>query len=113
MHLKDSDRIITPPEEPTAAPAGQIRGSGNREINAADLFPERMTPVFTDPEPKSGKVTLRPKPAARAEEAASGITLLKPRWWEAFENYLHINRDNIQGKCPECKSTSQQTSEAA
>src|SRR5438874_4967064 len=116
MHIKGSDRIITPPEEPTAAPAssaGPARESTDREINAAELFPERITPVFTDPEPKSGKVTLRPKSVARAEEAASGVTLLKPRWWEAFENYLQMNRSEIQARCPECSPTSEQTSKVA
>ena len=115
MHIKGSDHIITPPDTSAGAAnsASQAGGSSDREINAAELFPERMTPVFTDPEPKAGKVTLRPRSVARAEEAASGVTLLKPRWWEAFENYLQIHRDEIQAKCPECSSGSQQTSRVA
>jgi hypothetical protein len=107
MHLKGSDRIITLPGEPestqgtSAAPAGE---SEDRELNAASLFPARMTPVFSDPSPGSGKVTLRPKSVARAEEAASGVSQLKPHWWESFENYLRLNKEDIQAKCPECPS---------
>jgi hypothetical protein len=108
MHMKGSDRIFTPPEEPTSAEASSIsqgsHGSGNRQLNAAELFSERMTDVFTDPTPGAGKVTLRPKSVARAEEAPSGVTLLKPRWWEAFENYLRINKNDIQAKCSQCTS---------
>jgi sporulation protein YlmC with PRC-barrel domain len=117
MHIKGSDRIITPPEEPAPAQAGSAgegsSGSGNREVNAAELFPERMTKVFTDPEPSISKVTLRPKSVARAEEAASGVTLLKPRWWEAFENYLRINKPDIQANCPQCPSAAEGKREVA
>jgi sporulation protein YlmC with PRC-barrel domain len=107
MHLKGSDRIITLPEETPSTQgnsAGPTSQPEDRELNAADLFPERMTPVFSDPAPGSGKVTLRPKSAARAEEAASGVSLLKPHWWESFENYLRLNKDDIQAKCPQCPS---------
>jgi sporulation protein YlmC with PRC-barrel domain len=107
MHMKGSDRIITPPEEPAPAQAssagGASRGSGSL-VDAAKLFPERITDVFSDPAPGAGKVTLRPKSVARAEEAAPGVTLLKPRWWEAFENYLRLNKDDIQAKCSQCSS---------
>src|SRR5581483_5622881 len=74
------------------------------EIKAAQLFPERMADIFSDPAPDSSKVTLKPKSVARAEEAASGVTLLKPRWWESFENYLRENKSDIQGNCSQCNS---------
>ena len=107
MHRKDSpDRIITPPEEP--APAESVAAvedsSSGSAVDAARLFPQRMTDVFSDPTPGGGKVTLRPKSVARAEEAASGVALLKPRWWEAFENYLRVKKSDIQAKCPQCTS---------
>ncbi len=113
MHMKDSYRIITTPFHQAASheatPAqttttSQINESGERELNPASLFPERISSVFSDPAPNSGKVTLRPKSVARAEEAAAGVTLLKPKWWDAFENYLRINKDDIQAKCPQCES---------
>jgi sporulation protein YlmC with PRC-barrel domain len=108
MHIKGSDRIITPPEEPVSVQASSNeQGSSrpaNSEVNPAELFPERISEVFSDPAPKSGKVTLRPKSVARAEEGASGVTLLKPRWWESFENYLRINKSDIQAKCSQCSS---------
>ena len=107
MHIKGSDRIITPPEEPApvqASSTAQSQQPGDRQISAAQLFPERMTPVFSDPAPSGGKVTLRPKSVARAEEAASGATLLKPHWWEAFENYLRENKSDIQARCEQCES---------
>ena len=106
MHRKDSYRIITPPEEPISAQAtsgGDIKES-DHELNPANLFPERMTQVFSDSAPSSAKVTLRPKSVVRAEEAAAGVALLKPRWWDAFENYLRLNKDDIQAKCPQCES---------
>jgi hypothetical protein len=107
MHLKGSDRIITVPGEPVRSqsiPANQGSESNDRELDVARLFPERMAPVFSDTAPGSGKVTLRPKPAARAEEAASGVSMLKPHWWESFENYLRVNKDDIQAKCSQCSS---------
>jgi hypothetical protein len=107
MHMKDSYRIITPPEEPTpgqGTSTSQSNESGNRELDAARLFPERISSVFSDPAPGSGKVTLRPKSVVRTEEAAAGVALLKPRWWDAFENYLRLNKDDIQTKCPQCES---------
>jgi sporulation protein YlmC with PRC-barrel domain len=107
MHIKGSDRIITMPDQPAAPHANsrfESREVEENEPNVSDLFPDRMTPVFSDTSPGSGKVTLRPKAAIRAEDAASGVTLLKPRWWESFENYLKINKDEIQAKCPECPS---------
>lgn len=107
MHLKGSDRIITPPEEREPAQGrstARATAPGNRELSAAELFPKRMTNVFTGPEPGSGKVTLRPEPVVLAEQAAAGVNQLKPRWWEAFENYLRINKGDIQGKCPQCSS---------
>jgi hypothetical protein len=117
MHMKGSDRIITQPEEHTRARANAMdpgsSRSDDREIDAAELFPERISNVFSDTAPGSGKVTLRPKSVARAEEAASGVALLKPRWWEAFENYLRLNRSDIQSKCPQCESAVDDKSEAA
>lgn len=107
MHRKDSYRIITPPDVPVKKPAAasSLGESADREeLNVATLFPDRISDVFSDPAPNSGKVTLRPKSAARAEEAASGVALLKPHWWEAFENYLRVNKDDIQAKCPQCSS---------
>jgi hypothetical protein len=117
MHIKGSDRIITPPEEPVAdqasSPGEQSHQSSDLEINPAELFPERMTKLFSDPEPSGSKVTLRPRSVARAEEAASGVTLLKPRWWDAFENYLNRKRNDIQSHCPQCESTSEAERNAA
>jgi sporulation protein YlmC with PRC-barrel domain len=108
MHMKGSDRIITPPDDAVSAQASSAGRKSDRsddlEINPANLFPERLSPVFSDPEPSGSKVTLRPKSVARAEEAASGVTLLKPRWWDAFENYLHRKKGDIQSNCPQCSS---------
>jgi sporulation protein YlmC with PRC-barrel domain len=108
LHIKGSDRIITPPEEPASPQADssgpRARSSQDRQISAADLFPERITDVFSDPAPNPGKVTLRPKSAARAEDAASGTTLLKPRWWEPLEDHLRQNKQHIQAGCPHCTS---------
>jgi hypothetical protein len=108
MHIKGSDRIITPPEEPEASRESRISSDRDRPvdtgINAAELFPERISRIFSDPEPSGSKITLRPKPVLRAEEAASGVNLLKPRWWGEFENYLRENKSDVQAKCSECSS---------
>ena len=107
MHIKGSDRIITMPDQPAAPQENsrfESREVEENEPDVSNLFPNRIAPVFSDTAPGSGKVTLRPKAVARAEDAASGVTLLKPRWWESFENYLKINKDEIQAKCPECPS---------
>ena len=107
MHMKGSDRIVTPLEGPVfhkADSIGEKSDGTSPPLDVAKLFPERISEVFSDPAPGAGKVTLRPKTAARAEEAASGVTLLKPRWWEAFENYLRVKKSDIQAKCPQCAS---------
>jgi PRC-barrel domain len=101
MYRKDTYRIITPSEEPIPAQAtstSETNESANHKLNPAKLYPERLTPVFTDPAPSSSKVTLHPKSVARAEEAASGTTLSKPRWWDDFESYLRNNKEDIQAK---------------
>jgi hypothetical protein len=107
MHIKGSDRIITMPEPSSARQENsrfesRVTRDEENDLNPADLFPERLAPVFSDTAPGGGKLTLRPKAVARVEEAASGVTLLKPHWWESFENYLKLNKDDIQAKCPEC-----------
>ena len=99
MHIKGTDRTLVPPD---AAPPASVAGSGTREVNAADLFPRRISDVFSDPAPGAGKVTLRPERVARAEEAAAGVALLKPRWWDAFEDYLRTNKSDIQSRCSHC-----------
>jgi hypothetical protein len=105
MHIKGSDRIITPPEDPASAQANSTETSPSTpQINAADLFPDRMTSVFPGATPGSDRGTLRPKGVVRVEEAAAGVNQLRPRWWEAFENYLHRNKSDIQAKCSECST---------
>jgi hypothetical protein len=109
IHMKDSYRIVTPPpsdvpESTVPNSASQGKNCGVKPVNLTKLFPDMLTPVFTDPAPGGGKVTLRPKSAARAEESASGAALMKPYWWESFENYLRGNKDDIQFKCPRCPS---------
>lgn len=117
MHIKGSDRIIVPPDAAPPAPASSSRqkrgGAGTREVNAAELFPHRISDVFSDPTPGAGKVTLRPASVARAEEAASGVAMLKPRWWDAFENYLRENKGDIQSKCSQCGPTADRKLEVA
>jgi hypothetical protein len=106
MHMKNSDRVLVPPVAPD--PASSIRGEdggvSESSEDVARFFPERIAGVFPDPAPGAGKVTLRPKSAARVEEAASGVAMMKPHWWESFENYLRENKSDIQSKCPECNS---------
>jgi hypothetical protein len=114
MHIKGTDRIIVPPDAAPPAPASSKRSSStSREVSAAELFPRRISEVFSDPAPGAGKVTLRPESVARAETAASGVALLKPRWWDAFENYLRENKGDIQSQCPQCGPTSDRKRDVA
>jgi sporulation protein YlmC with PRC-barrel domain len=85
MHRRGSDRILTPtPEELRAggnisdsdADAG---ASGDLEFSAGELFPERISDAH--------KVTLRPRSVCRAEAAAAGVALLRPRW-DAFAEHV-------------------------
>jgi hypothetical protein len=104
LHRKDRpDRAVTPPEEPaTAEPTGNTSAvSGGEGVPAAKLFPERMTDKFSDPTPGGHKVTLRRRSVARAEEAAQGVALLRPRW-DDFEEFLSLNRAEIIAQCGEC-----------
>jgi sporulation protein YlmC with PRC-barrel domain len=71
---------------------------------SSQTLPERISDVFSDPAPGAGKVTLRPNSVARVEKAASGVSMLKPHWWEAFENYLQLNKSDLQAKCSQCSS---------
>jgi len=117
MHRRDRpDRIVTPPEEPAA---GQARSTSSAQapaagtgIPASQLFPERMTDKFSDTRPGAHKVTLRPKPVARVEEAAQGVALLRPRW-DDFEEFLSLNRAEIVEQCEECSQESEKKRGAA
>ena len=104
MHRKDRpDRIVTPPDQPATAEARgeSIAAPSDSGVPAAKLFPERLANKFADPQPGLHKVTLRPRSVLRAEEAAQGVALLKPRW-DDFEEFLSLNRAEIVAKCDEC-----------
>ncbi|MCU1297711.1 MAG: PRC-barrel protein [Acidobacteriaceae bacterium] len=113
MHRRGSDRIITPPEEPPAPLDASNESLSVPERTAADLFPERLTDKFPDPRPGAHKVTLRPQGTIRrAEEAAQGVTLLKPRW-ETFGESLLRNLESIQANCSQCGSAREKKIDAA
>ena len=119
MQRRGSDRILTPtPEELRAsgnvsdgdADAGEA--SGDLEFSAGELFPERISDVFSDTTPGAHKVTLRPRSVRRAEEAARGVALLKPRW-DAFAEHLRRNRTEVQSRCARCAHDGEKNSSAA
>jgi len=108
LHQKDSDRIITPPEEPVSSgmeSGSASKGAGSRsgsEDYVADLTPHRIVDKFSDPTPSGAKVTLRPAGTpSRAEDAAYGTRPLSSRWSE-FEALLRVNRVDISAKCAQC-----------
>lgn len=116
QHRRGSDRNITPDEVPSSSNKAQS-DSGTKAsrppIASADLFPERLTGKFTDPAPGGHKVTLRPRPVARVEEAATGVNMLRPRW-EALTQFLQRKRKDIERKCAQCSDrAAQETPEAA
>jgi sporulation protein YlmC with PRC-barrel domain len=107
MHRRGSDRIVTPTPEELRASGNISEGegdareaSGDLGISAAELFPQRITDVFPDPTPGAHKVTLRPRSVTRAEQAASGVAPLKPRW-DAFAEGVRSDRDGIRSECPQ------------
>jgi hypothetical protein len=113
MHQRDSYRIITPPEEPSSAAAEASQSSNDSGIPAAEIFPERLVDKFSDPRPGGHKITLRPQGTVRrVEEAAAGVTLLKPRW-DAFEEHLRSHREDIEAKCSQCTPAADKTCNVA
>src|SRR5437868_3076283 len=101
QHRHGSDRNITPPEEETVG-VGSSSSSGGEQINAADLYPDRLADKFSDATPGGQKITEHPRGTAdRAAEAAYGTAPLSGRWG-AFEEHLRRNRVDIQAKCPQC-----------
>jgi hypothetical protein len=119
MHRRGSDRIVMPtPEELRASgnvsdSDGDAReASGDLGFSADELFPERISDVFSDTAPGAHKVTLRPRSVRRAEEAAAGVALLKPRW-DAFAEHLRHARAAIQSHCVQCARDGEKTSSAA
>ncbi|HEV2116409.1 MAG TPA: PRC-barrel domain-containing protein [Terriglobales bacterium] len=99
QHHHASDRDITPPETPgapsSAAPA-------DRELDAADLYPEPIHDKFSSAMPSGGKLTEHPSGTIdRAQNAAYGDDPLGSRW-SAFQEHLRRNRVDIQASCPQC-----------
>jgi hypothetical protein len=48
----------------------------------------------------------------RAEQAASGVALLKPRW-DAFAEHVRGDREGIRSECPQCAHEGDKTRSAA
>lgn len=117
-HRKDSTHIITPePGEMPAVPAP----ARERELNAADLTPERLTDKFASPGSPMFNSTPLPEPtrmrpagtAARAEDAAQGAGMTPGSWDEnlsrelpprftRFAEAIHSRRSEICGGCATC-----------
>lgn len=106
QHRLGSDRNITPEEEPGDEQSSE-QASTASEASASELFPERLASVFSDPTPRGSKIAMRPGgTVARAEEAASGTTLLKPRW-DSFVEHLRRLRQPIVARCSHCEAETQ------
>lgn len=119
MHRQGSYRIITPNPDELRADGKATEGngearetSGDLGISAAELFPNRIADVFSDPTPGAHKVTLKPRSVIRAEEAASGVALLKPRW-DGFAEHVRRDGASIKTDCPQCAHDREQTRSAA
>ncbi|HEU5452725.1 MAG TPA: hypothetical protein VFU76_12100, partial [Terriglobales bacterium] len=104
-------------EEMPATPAP----AREREVNAADLTPQRLTDKFASPGTPMFNSTPVPEPtrmrpagtAARAEDAVQGAGMT-PRMWDEdlsrdlpprftrFAEALHTRRGEICGGCPMC-----------
>ena len=71
-----------------------------------------MVDRFPAPAPGAQSITLRPWSVRRAEEAAAGVSWLKPRW-EAFQDLLRRSREALRAKCPLCARASEKSREVA
>jgi hypothetical protein len=115
LHRRGTDRTVTPLDSELEDVSSPTEASGTagetqektahtaRRFSASELFPERIADKFGDPALGGGKVTLRPRAAARAEDAAAGVALFKPHWWERFSNLLQRNRSELQASCLRCE----------
>lgn len=100
QHQQGSDRDITPAE----APGPQTSGAParDRELTAAELYPQPIHDKFSSPMPSGGKLTEHPAGTIdRAQNAAYGDEPLSSRW-SAFQEHLRRNRVDIQASCPQC-----------
>jgi len=100
QHHHGSDRDVTPAETPSAASAGTP--ARDRELTAAELYPQPIHDKFSSPMPSGGKLTEHPSGTVdRAQNAAFGSDPLSSRW-SAFQEHLRRNRVDIQASCPQC-----------
>jgi hypothetical protein len=100
QHHRGSDRDVTPAETHGAQVSGAP--ARDRELTAAELYPQSIHDKFSSPMPSGGKVTEHPSgPIDRAQNAAYGEDTLSSRW-SAFQEHLRRNRVDIQASCPQC-----------
>lgn len=100
QHHHGSDRNVTPAEVPSAQTSGAP--ARDRELTAADLYPQPIHDKFSSPMPGGGKVTEHPSGTTdRAENAAYGTDPMSSRW-SAFREHLRRNRVDVQASCPQC-----------
>ncbi len=100
QHLHGSARDITPAET-TSAPASTAPGR-DRDLTAAELYPEPIHDKFSPPMPGGGKLTEHPAGTVdRAQNAAYGGEPLGSRW-TAFREHLRRNRVDIRASCSQC-----------
>jgi sporulation protein YlmC with PRC-barrel domain len=101
QHLHGSDRNITPAETPAQQSSGMP--ARDRELTAAELYPQPIHDKFSSPMPSGGKLTEHPSGTVdRAENAAFGTDPMSGSRWSAFREHLRRNRVDIQACCPQC-----------
>jgi hypothetical protein len=49
----------------------------------------------------------------RTDQVSDLNLISEVQWWDAFENYLHLNQDKIRAECPQCTAASAQRREMA
>ncbi len=100
QHQHGTDRNVTPAE--TASAQATTPPARDRELTAAELYPQPIHDKFSSPMPGGGKVTGHPSGTIdRAQNAAYGEDSLSSRWSD-FREHLRRNRVDIQASCPQC-----------
>jgi sporulation protein YlmC with PRC-barrel domain len=121
LHMKDSNRIITPPSDqmPVGSSGGESatterRPNLQKEGGVVGRYepPSAMPPLATERH-DIGTAELRSPAGTPATQASAKTTAALHQRWEAFEQTLRNNREEILARCGVCYPKSDRKREVA